>query len=140
MLSGLPLWVYPLTQWLGAAAGAGCARVLRSVSLRSYWMISSSVSCRCSRCSHLEIWTSRLLPSYLSALVWCLCVACGVRRIGSFARVRCLVQQWIHVLREALGEFHLFYVAVNSNPGASEWRSVHSRCFWLQLLSARFAL
>ena len=33
-----PLWsaplVYLLTQWLGAAAGAGCARVLRFVSLR----------------------------------------------------------------------------------------------------------
>ena len=37
------------------------------------------------------------------------------------------------------------HVAVNSNPEAdaspflSVWRSVHSRCYWLQLLSARLA-
>ena len=58
----------------------------------SFWMISSSASCRCSRCSHLEIWTSRPLP------IWCLGVTCGVRRIGSSGRMRCLVQQWIHFL------------------------------------------
>ena len=38
---------------------------------------------------------------------WCMGVACGVRRIGS-GRVRCLVQQWIHVLREAFDEFQHF--------------------------------
>ena len=34
VLSGMLLLVYPLTQWRGAAAGASCARVSHSVSLR----------------------------------------------------------------------------------------------------------
>ena len=57
-----------------------------------------------------------------------------------------LVRQWIHVLREALDEFSLFFhVAVNSNLDSFRFHSrrmesVHSRCFWLQLLSALFAL
>ncbi len=55
-----------------------------------------------------------------------------------------LVRQWIHVIRGLWKNLHIFNVAVNSNPEAfalhsAEWRCVHSRCFWLQLLSARFA-
>ena len=51
------------------------------------------------------------LSSYLSALVRCLGVACGVQRSGFFReilRARHLVRQWIHVLREALDEFLTF--------------------------------
>ena len=39
---------------------------------------------------------------------WCMGVACGVRRIGFSGCVRCLVQQWIHVLQESLDEFQHF--------------------------------
>ena len=48
-----------------------------------------------------------------------------------------LVQQWIHVVREALEDFvHIFYVALHANPEAfclhsGRMESVHSRCFWL---------
>ena len=57
-----------------------------------------------SRCLHLEIWIL-LSPSFLSVLVlvnWC-CL--WVQRMDFSGRVRYLVQQWIHVLREALDEF-----------------------------------
>ena len=46
---------------------------------------------------------------------------------------------------EAMDEFlHIFYVAADSDPEAFfsirfEWRSMPSRCFWLQSCSARFA-
>ena len=76
-------------------------------------------------------------PRICQSLFWCMGVACGVQRIGFFGRVRYMVQQWIHVLREALDDFfHIFYVAVNSNPEAfclhsRTMESVHSRCFWL---------
>ena len=72
----------------------------------------SSSTCPSPRYSHLEIWT---LPSplYLSVLR-CLGVAFGAR----FWDAR-LVQQWIHVLRVAFGEVHIF-----STCGAlRSWRS-----------------
>ena len=106
-----------------AFAGAGCARVLRSVSLRKLledFLIRVVSLLALFALGNLDCATFALTSS---ALVWCLGVACGVRRIGSSGRVHCLVQQWIHVLREALGEFHLFYVAVNSNPEASALHS-----------------
>ena len=44
----------------------------------------------------------------VSSSPWCMGVACGVRRIGFSGCVRSLVQQWIHVLQEALDEFQHF--------------------------------
>ena len=81
MLPGLLLWFTLLHSGLEqplVQAVRGCCALS---AYGSFWMISSSASCRCSRYSHLEIWTSRPLPSFLSALVRCLGVACGVRRI-----------------------------------------------------------
>ena len=54
-------------------------------------------------------------------------------------RVRYLVQQWTHVYGRLWSNFSIFHVEVNSNPEAFvphsvEWRSLHSRCFWLQFL------
>ena len=69
--------------------------------MEAFGRISSS-TCPSPRYSHLEIWTLPS-PSYLSVLR-CLGVAFGVRCI----RDACLVQQWIHVLREAFGELHIF--------------------------------
>ena len=79
--------------------------------MEAFGRISSS-TCPSPRFSHLEIWT---LPSplFLSVLR-CLGVASGARFWDA-----CLVQQWIHVLREAFGELHIF-----STCGAlRSWRS-----------------
>ena len=67
--------VYPLTQWLGAAAGADCALA----ACQSWRLLEEFPLLRASRCLHLEIWTLPS-PSYLSVLR-CLGVACEVRRI-----------------------------------------------------------
>ena len=128
----LPGLLYPLTQWLGAAAGASCARAKQewcflvcSSGPPSYPVAWSSCWCRlCTgaacqswrlledflfyvplpRYSHMEIWTLPL-PSYLSVLR-CLGVASGARCI----RDACFV---------AFGELHIF-----STCGAlRSWRS-----------------
>ena len=102
--------VHPLTQWLGAAAGADCAWL--PVRHGGFWK-NFLFYVPLPRYSHMEIWTLPL-PSYLSVLR-CLGVASGARCI----RDACLVQQWIHVLRVAFGEFHIF-----STCGAlRSWRS-----------------
>ena len=51
--------------------------------MEAFGRISSSTVLASSRWSHLEIWTSLRLPSFLSVLVG-LGVACSVRRIGFF--------------------------------------------------------
>ena len=80
--------------------------------MEAFGRISSS-PCPLPRYSHMEIWTLPL-PSYLSVLR-CLSVASGARCI----RDACLVQQWMHVLRVAFGELHIF-----STCGAlRSWRS-----------------
>ena len=101
--------------------------------------------CCVSRCSHLENWTLLLRLRIFQHILAFGC-ACGVQRIGFLGDPACtlLGSTVIHVLRGLWQNLHIFYVSVNSNPEAfalhsAEWRSVHSRCFWLQLLSARLA-
>ena len=91
--------------------------------MEAFGRISSS-TCPLPRYSHLEIWT---WPSPLYLSVLCLGVASGARCI----RDACLVQQWIHVLREAFGELHTFSSCGELRSEAftlhsAELRSVHS--------------
>ena len=94
----------------------------------------------------LEIWTLLLCPCIFQLLLafGCCLWSTAYWIFREILRAPHLVRQWIHVLRGLWNNLHIFYVAVNSNPEAftlhsAEWRSVHSRCFWLQSLSARFA-
>ena len=126
--------VYPLTQWLGAAAGAGCARVLL-VSLGGLWKNScSTLLCR----RVVRNWKSGLClrPCIFQFLV---CGCCfWSTAYGFLGRVRQLVQQWIHALRQYFRGFgrisHIFFVVADSNVKRFfsiqfEWRNVPSRCF-----------
>ena len=129
------LLVYPLTQWLGAAAGAGFALCRALSAYGSVWKNSSSQLSRTVR-----TWKSGLLdicPRIFQSLFWCLGVACGVQRI-CFLGTRALLGST--VVTCSTGGFgrilHNFYVVVNSNPEAfclhsRRMESVHSRCFWL---------
>ena len=106
--------VYPLTQWLGAAAGAGCARVLRSVSQRK--LLEEFPVLR-AVCRVVRTWKSglRFCPRIFQSF-WCMCVACGVRRI----RDACAA--WLDSGYMFYGRlwanFTFLCVAVNSNPEA----------------------
>ena len=60
-----------------------------------------------SRCLHVEIWTFPA-SSYLSVLLVFGCCLWSTSYWIFRGRVHCLVQQWIHVLREALVEFQHF--------------------------------
>ena len=101
-----PLWsahlVYPLTQWLGAAVGAGCARVL-PVSLGGF---SKNFLFYVLCCRVVRTWKSGLAFALVSFSPSGVCVL-PVEYVSS-GRVRCLVQQWIHVLWEVLDEFQHF--------------------------------
>ena len=102
--------VHPRTQWLGAAAGADCAWL--KVRHGGFWKNFLS-TCPLTRYLHLETWTSPL-PSCIFQSFGCLGVA--LEYVVLSGRVLCLVQQWIHVLREAFGELHNFLRVVNSDP------------------------
>ena len=110
------------------------------------------ISCpMCSRSSHLESGTLLFpLSLYLAVLfpgVWVLLMS---SKIGFFGRrlsswVQCLVQQWIHVLRQYSGDFGRIYTfstwwqtlfLKRCFSIRFEWRSVPSRCFGCSLLSA----
>ena len=90
------VWVY--SSWVG------CARVLRSVSLRQP-LEEFPLPRRFARAGRTWKLDTSPLPSYLSALFG---VGCCLWSTAYLGRERYLVQQWIHVLREALDEFHLF--------------------------------
>ena len=125
--------LYHLTQWLGAAAGAGCARVL-PVSLGGLWKnflfcVACLVAVRSWKSVHFYF--AFVSFSHCSG-VWVLPVDYTV--LDFSGRVRYLVRQWMHVLRGPWKNLHIFYDAVNSNPEA-----FHSRCFWLQVCLARLA-
>ena len=131
------LLVYPLTQWLGGAAGAGCARVL-PVSHGGLWKNFLFRVVASSRNSHLEsVHYFRVLVSG-SHCSGRLGVAYEFENwiFGRclLSRVQCSVRQWIHVLRGLWKNLHIFYDAVNLNPEA-----FHSRCFGLQVRLGRLA-
>ena len=105
-----------------------CARAVRSWNLVHYFFVS-------------------LLLAVLVPGVWVLLMS---SKIGFFGRrlsswVQCLVQQWIHVLRQYSGDFGRIYTFSTWWQTRSlklcfsirfEWRSVPSRCFGCSLLSA----
>ena len=85
--------VYPLPKWLGAAAGAGCARVLRSVNLQK--LLEDFLIRVVSLLALFALGTRALLGSTVDT--------CST---GGFGRISLI-----------------FYVAVNSNPEASALHS-----------------
>ena len=109
------LWQF-LVRCLGVLfMGRLCAGAALCQPTAVFARISSSTSI-CSRCSHLENWTLLFFPRIFQHWFGVLGVACGVQRFGFFSgRVRYLVQQWIHVLREAFWRIlHLFYGELES--------------------------
>ena len=107
-----------LSRWCRLCAGALCKLTA------AFGRISSSTSI-CSRCSHLESWTLLLCPRIFQSWfgAWVLPVKyCVLDFWGSPSC--CLVRQWIHSSRGFGRNFHIFYVAVNSNP---ESFRLHSR-------------
>ena len=122
----------------GAAAGAGSARE-PPVSHGGFWKnFLFNVAC-------LENWTLRLRPRFCQlVMVFRCCLWSKAYWIfREILRANHLLRQWIHGLREALDEFHLFSTVLRTRflrrllSVLAEWRSVHSRCFLLQLLPAR---
>ena len=130
--------VYHLTQWLEqplVQAVHGC----RLSAMEAFGACLAALFA-------LENWTLLLCPCIFQLILAFGCCLWSIAYwiFREILRAPHLVRQWIHVLRGLWKILHIFYVAVNSNPEAfalhsAEWRSVHSRCFWLQLLSARFA-
>ena len=78
--------VYPLTQWLGAAAGAGCAGVALCQPTEAFGRIPHP---RSVAASAVRTWKSGhfgFCPRIFQSLFWCLGVACGVQSIGFLGR------------------------------------------------------
>ena len=93
--------------WVLVRGGADCAWV-PPVSYGGFWKnVLFYVACFVAlfAIGYLDIFP---LPSNLSDLV--LVCGCGLWSTACWilGRVRCLFQQWIHVLREALDEFQHF--------------------------------
>ena len=127
--SGLPSFpVAWSSRWCRLCAGAAC---------QSLRLVEEFPVLRCRVVALFALGNLDFAFALVSFSPWCVGVACGVQRMVS-GRVRCLVQKWIHVYGRLWTNFSTFYVAANSNPEAFsirfEWRSVHSRCFWLQSL------
>ena len=93
--------VHPLTQWLGAAAGADCAWL--PVRHGGFWknFLFYVPFAALFAPGNLDI--AFALVSFSPSVFGC----CLWSTLYS-GRVLCLVQQWIHVLREAFGELHIF--------------------------------
>ena len=115
--------VYPLTQWLGAAAGADCAWLpVRHGGLWKNFLFYVPFAAPFAP-GNLDF--AFALVSFISVFGCCLWSA------SYSGCVLCLVQQWIHVLREAFGELHIFSPCGELRSDAftlhsAEWRSVHS--------------
>ena len=69
-----------------------------------------------------------------------LSLAVPVRCLGFLFMAQCLVQQWVHAMRQLLVFLEVFVVKVNSFPevdsrlallGFAVWSSAHSFCFGL---------
>ena len=125
------------SRWCRLCAGAACQpwRLLEEFPLRRACLAALFA---------LEIWTLLLCPRIFQLILafGCCLWSTAYWIFREILRAPHLVRQWIHVIRGLWKNLHIFNVAVNSNPEAfalhsAEWRCVHSRCFWLQLLSQR---
>ena len=110
--------VYPLTQWLGAAAGADSAGCCQSV-MESFGRISSSTCLFVALFALGNLDFAFALVSFSPSVFGC-CL-CSTSYFSG--RVRCLVPQWIHVLLEAMDKFHIFSTCGDFRPEAF---SLHS--------------
>ena len=116
--------VHPLTQWLGAAAGADCAWLL--VRHGGFWKNFLFFVPFAALFAHGNLDIAFALVSFSPSVF-----GCCLWSTSYSGRVLCLVQQWIHVLREALGELHTFSPCGELRSEAftlhsAELRSVHS--------------
>ena len=93
--------VHPLTQWLGAAAGADCAWL--PVRHGGFWKNFLFYVPLAALFAHGNLDIAFTLVSFSPSVFGC----CLWSTLYS-GRVLCLDQQWIHVLREAFGELHIF--------------------------------
>ena len=94
--------VHPLTQWLGAAVGADLSWLpVRHGFWKNFLFYVPALPC----CSHLENWTLLLRPCIFQLIP---AFGCCLWSTSYSGRVLCLVQQWIHGLRKAFGELHIF--------------------------------
>ena len=130
--------VHPLTQWLGAAAGADCA--WPPVRHGGFW---EELPFLRALGRAIRTWKSGLClalvsfsPSVFGCCLW------STSYFGTLALLGSTVDT---CLREAIGEFHIFSTCGELRSEAftlhsATWRSVHSGCFELQCLFARFAL
>ena len=143
LASAYSLWSTLHTETMAASGRLGQALVMRQSTV-AFESISSPL---CSRSSHLESGTLFPLSLYLAVLVpgvWCCFLSTKIsffgRRLSSW--VQCLVQQWIHALRQYSGGFGRNYTFSTWRqtrflkrcfPIRFEWRSVPSRCFGCSL-------
>ena len=93
--------VHPLTQWLGAADGADCAWL--PVRHGGFWKNFLFFVPFAALVAPGNLDFAFALVSFSRSVFGC----CLWSTLYS-GRVLCLVQQWIHVLREASGEIHIF--------------------------------
>ena len=111
-----------------SAAGAGCARVPRSVrALEEFPLLRRFArAVRTWKAGHFSFALARIFQPWSG--VWVLPVSTAFWIFREILRAGHLVRQRIRI-------FHIFCVAVNSNPEAfrihsRRMESVHSRCFW----------
>ena len=116
--------VHPLTQWLGAAAGADCAwlPVRHGGFWKNFLFYVPFAALFAPGNLDFAFALVSFSPSVFGCCLW---------STSYSGRVLCLVQQWIHVLREAFGELHIFSSCGELRSEAftlhsSELRSVHS--------------
>ena len=101
------LWVLVSGGWNAAAHSRWCRLCVGAAC--QLWRLLEEIPLRCLPRRAVCTWKTGLcLCPRIFQSFWCMGVACGVRRVGFSGRVRCLVQQWMHVLREALDEFQHF--------------------------------
>ena len=118
--------VYPLTQWLGAAAGADCAWL--PVRHGGFWKNFLFYVPLAAPFAPGNLDFSFALVSFSPSVFGCCLWSTSYSR-----RVLCLVQQWIHVLREAFGELHIFSTCGALRPVAFALHSSMEKCAQLVL-------
>ena len=121
------------SRWCRLCAGAALCQPTAA-----FGIISSSTLI-CSRRSHLENWTLLLCPRIFQPLfgVWVLPVGYNVLDVSGDSACSPLGSTMDTFSIGGFGRiFHIFHVAVNSNPEAfcfhsRRLESVHNRCLWL---------
>ena len=139
LASACSLWSTLHTVTIAASGRLGQALVMRQSTV-AFERISCPMCSRSSLLESVHYFFVSLLLAVLVPGVWVLLLS---SKIGFFGRrlsswVQCLVQQWIHVLRQYSGGFGRLYIfstwwqtrfLKRHFSIRFEWRSVPSRCF-----------